>query len=194
MKKKRFLDLLGRKIDHIDENDKQKILNKYDHKITINMKSMSEKEAVDKFNIEKIVKRELFVFKFKSFFKNVFSKILGFLKFLYLKTLNFTKLFTERKNASKNRNTVKKDKKLIVDNANLKKKNHTYFKVFIVILYIFLIFILFLFGIFFFINIVAILDGVRIFSLISTTCLIILFIMLVLFILNGVLHNIKIDF
>ena len=194
MKKKRFLDLLGRKIDHINENDKQKILNKYDQKITIKMKSMSEKEAVDKFNIEKIVKRELFVFKFKSFFKNVFSKILGFLKFLYLKTLNFTKLFTERKNASKNRNTVKKDKKLIVDNANLKKKNNTYFKVFIVILYIFLIFILFLFGIFFFINIVAILDGVRIFSLISTTCLIILFIMLVLFILNGVLHNIKIDF
>ena len=194
MRKKKFLESLSKKISFVDENDKQKILNKYDKKITINMKSMSEKEAVDKFNIEKIVKKELIVFKFKSFFKKVFGKILVFLKFLYLKILNFTKLFTKRKNISNIRNKIKKEKQHTVNNANLKKKNNAYFKSFIIILYIFLILLLFLLGIFFFINIVAILDGVRIFGLISTTCLVILFIMLVLFILNGVLHNIKIDF
>ena len=66
MKKKKFLELLGKRFNDFSCNEKQKILDKYNNKIEQKMRHMSEKQAVDGFNIDRIVKKELFVFKIKK--------------------------------------------------------------------------------------------------------------------------------
>ena len=194
MKKKKFLELLGKRFNDFSCNEKQKILDKYNNKIEQKMRHMSEKEAVDGFNIDRIVKKELFVFKIKLFLKKVFSKFFKFFKLIYLKILNFVKAFTKRKIiCNKNKKEVHKDF-VQVDKVKLSSRDNVWVKFIVVVSYIFLIVILFLLGIFFFINIIAFLDGVKIFGFISTAFLFILCNLLFLFILNCILHNIKIDF
>lgn len=193
MKKKKFLELLSKKINYVDNKDKQKILDKYDKKIKVKMKFLSEREAVSKFNVEKIVKKELCLFKIKTFFIKVFNGILSFIKLVYLKVFNCIKVFTKKKPFSNNSKKIKKEKQLYSGTENLRLKNK-WCRLLMIFLYILLLVILFVLCIFFFVNVIALLDGIRIFSFISTTCLFIICIILLLFLLNSVLHNIKIDF
>ena len=192
MRKKKFLELLENDIKDFDAVYKKKIINKYNIKIIHKMKRMTEKEAVETFDRDVIVRKEKIIFKVKMFFINIINIVVNFFKSFSVKIRNI-----KNKN---NKNLHKKVEKL--SNINKKKKDindynkyNTKLSVFLmVVLNIFFGIVLFILGIFFFINIIAILDGVRLFSFIITTFLLMTFIILLLLFLNSILHKTGISF
>ena len=192
MRKKKFLELLENDIKDFDAVYKKKIINKYNIKIIHKMKRMTEKEAVETFDRDIIVRKEKIIFKVKMFFINIINIVVNFFKSFSVKIRNI-----KNKN---NKNLHKKVEKL--SNINKKKKDindynkyNTKLSVFLlVVLNICFGIVLFILGIFFFINIIAILDGVRLFSFIITTFLLMISIILLLLFLNSILHKAGISF
>ena len=197
MRKKKFLELLNKKIVDCDDIYKQKLLDKYNQKITVKMRKLSEKDAVGLFDLDKIVKKELFILKVKLFFKRLFNSIVSFFKLIFLKIKNFCEILFKKLRFKKNKKEVR-SKKIINSELNYDNKkvicNNHFLMCVLSILYFLMFIVLFLLGIFFFINVIAILDGVRLFSFILATVFVILFVIMILLILNCILKGKNVDF
>lgn len=197
MRKKKFLELLNKKIVDCDDIHKQKLLDKYNQKITVKMRKLSEKDAVSLFDLDKIVKKELFILKVKLFFKRLFNGIFSFFKLIFLKIKNFCEILFKKLRFKKNKKEVR-SKKIINGELNYDNKkvicNNHFLMCVLSILYFLMFIVLFLLGILFFINVIAILDGVRLFSFILATVFVILFVIMILLILNCILKGKNVDF
>lgn len=176
MRKKKFLEILNDKLLFLDEKNKKKILKKYDNVICKKMSKRKEKEVIESLNLDFIVKKEIMNYKTKLFFKrikNSFNNFVGILK----DKIHLFKAVRKKTNKVKNTdfNHKNKTKEVFPYNKNtymITKSNKVILFILSIILYMFLFFL----GIIFFINIVAMLDGIRLYSFILTSFVLILII------------------
>lgn len=174
MRKKKFLEILNKKLLFLDDRSKKDILQKYDNMICKKMIKVKEKDVIKSLNLDFIVKKEMAIYKTKLFFKrikNSFNKFFCVLK-------EKLKLFkTVRKKTSKAEKSVFHQKNKTNGVTSYSKNTYVFSKSNKIILFIvgiILYIVLFFLGIIFFINIVAFLDGIKLYSFILISFVLIL--------------------
>lgn len=193
MRKNKFLKILNNKLENIDENYKKKVLEKYEKKINIKLNVMKEDEAVQLFDIDNIVKTEYFYYKFRIFFQKFINKVIFLLKKFYYKIFHLvcavkSKFFHYKKDTRKK---IKKASKKTICENSLPFVSNSILRCMYMIFSSLLLVFLFLLGLLFFINLFALLDGVKLFSFFLTIIVVTLLVILLLLFMYNNFNRIK---